>query len=164
VSGKFVLAAVDADGEDTKRKPQVIRSGWPIPLSVDDDNSAEEIFPYICPRIDKQENIKGLRETVVTLLILFGVYGPGEYKDGKLINDGSGYRDVWNLIERTRQALFVARVIDNRYRIVEDFFEAEMLDEQVYPYWEGYCKVKFHVLFPLPKPSVDDFGIFERGV
>jgi hypothetical protein len=71
--------------------------------------------------------------------------------DDKRVDDGSGYRDVWNMIETTRQALFIQRVIDKKFRIVDDFFEAEMLDEQEYPYWEGYCRVKFQVMFPLPK-------------
>lgn len=152
VAARHRLKAVDRQGKETLRNPQIIKSGWVLPKSVDGDGKDEEEFPYIMPRISKVENVKGSRESVVTMMIFFGVYDPGVYDGGgKLVDDGSGYRDFWNLVEATRQALFQQMTIDNRYRAIDDFFEAEMLYEQVYPYWEGYCKTKWHVVFPTPK-------------
>lgn len=161
VASNGKLKAIDRDGVETYRNPQVIRSGWILPKSIDEDNTTDEEFPYIMTRIDKIEHVKGARESVVTMLILFGVYDPGVYdSEGNLVDDGSGYRDFWNLVEVTRQAIFVQHTIDNKYRVVEDFFEAEMLSIQEYPYWQGYCKVKWHVVFPTPK--LDDF-FYQRG-
>lgn len=148
---KYSLKAVDRNGTESFKNPQIIRSGWVLPRSVDEDSTEDEIFPYIATRIERIDNIKGSRESVVTLMILFGVYDPGTYdNEGKLIDDGSGYRDFWNLVETTRIAIFGQHTIDKKYRVVEDFFEASMMNEQEYPYWQGYCKVKFHVVLPVP--------------
>jgi hypothetical protein len=152
IASRFVLKTVDRDGKETTRKPKVIRSGWVLPRSVGKKKQTDEIFPYICPRIEKQENVKNERTSIVTLLILFGAYDPGAYgKDGEFLDDGSGYRDVWNMIETTRQAFFIQHTIDERYRVMDDFFEAAMLEEQEYPYWEGYCRFKLYEHYPLPK-------------
>ena len=149
VAARFNLKAVDRGGTESRKHPQVIRSGWILPKSIDEDSVEAEEFPFIMPRILKVENPHGTRESVVTLIILYGVYDPGTYdEDGVLINDGSGYRDLWNLIETTRQALWRQLTLDNKYRVVDNFFEAEPYTEQVYPYWEGFCKTKWHVVFP----------------
>ena len=151
VASKYMLKTIGRDGSESLRHPQIIRSGWVLPKSVDEKNS-ESVFPYITTRIERIENVKSGMETIVTILIIFGVYDPGVYDDdGKLVDDGSGYRSFWNLIETTRQAIFINHTIDNKYRVVIDFFEAEMLDEQSYPYWEGLCKTKWHVMFPTTK-------------
>jgi len=34
--------------------------------------------------------------------------------------------------------------------VEDDFFEAEMVQEQIYPYWEGFCKTRWHVAYPPP--------------
>jgi hypothetical protein len=158
----FNLKSKDRNGNVSFKKPQVIRSGWVLPKSVDDEESNEtEEFPYIITRIEKIENIKGTKASVATLMFLYGVYDPGVYdENGNLADDGSGYRDCWNLIEATRQAIFMYQTIENKYMVDDDFFEAKMLDEQIYPYWEGYCKMQFNVMFPVPK--LDDI-FFTKG-
>jgi len=150
VADRYTLKAEDRNGELTYRNPQVIRSGRILPKSIDADNNIDEEFPFIIPRIWKVENVPNERVSVVTLLVLFGVFDPGVYEDGALVDDGSGYRDLWNLIESTRQAFFTNQTIDNKYRVIDDHFEAEMIPEDTQPYWEGYCKTKWHVAFPLP--------------
>jgi len=170
IAARYELKSTDSNGNDFFRNPRVVRTGWILPRSADEfslideslyDNederdameaAIEDEYPFILPRISKVENIKDTRESIVTLEILYGVYGPALFdENGKRINDGTGYRDLWNLIESTRQALFTQYTIDKRYRIVEDFFEADMIDEQIYPYWEGRCTTKWYVMFPLPK-------------
>lgn len=153
VASKFLLKTVDRDGNESLRNPQIIRSGWAMPRSIDEDNNSDEVFPYIMPRIEKIEHVKNQRHSIVTMLIIFGVYDPGVYDEENhlFVNDGSGYRDFWNLVEATRQALFSQNTIDNKYRVHDDFYEAEMLNVQEYPYWQGFCKVKLDVLFPVPK-------------
>ena len=154
VAARYTLKAIDRNGNESFKSPQVVPSGWILPRSIDEENTQEEEFPFIIPRIDKVENVKGARESIVTLEVYFGVYDPGTYdENGMLIDDASGYRDLWNLIETTRQAFFEHLTIDKKYTLAEDFFEAQMIPEQIYPYWEGYCRTKWHVIFPQPKPD-----------
>lgn len=151
VADRYTLKAINSYGEEYFKSPKVIKSGWILPKSIDEQNIQEEEFPFIIPRIDKIENVKGTRESIVTLEIFYGIYEPGTYDEsGILINDASGYRDLWNLIETTRQAFFTNLIIDKKYKLMDDFFEAEMISEQIYPYWEGYCKTKWYVAFPQP--------------
>lgn len=143
------LKGLDPDGNEILKNPKVIRSGWVLPASVDDEWIGGS-FPYIMPRIGEVENT-GTREAVLTLDIIFGVYGPASYDDdGKLIDDGSGHTDLWNLIETVRQALFSQHTIERRYRILEEFFQAKPIPEDIEPYWEGYCRTKWHIAYPLP--------------
>ena len=152
IAPRFTLKTSDRQGNDSFGIAQVVRSGWIMPKSIDSESMNTEDFPFIIPRIDKIENVSGKRESIVTLKIICGVYDPGIFDDeGYRINDGSGYRDVWNIIEAIRQAFFQNMIIDNKYMVVDDFFEAEMLVDQGYPYWEGFCLTKWHVLFPVPK-------------
>jgi len=186
IASRFTLKTVDINGEESFKNPDVIRSGWILPRSIgfdyaevedtkeaddiedefveddespllSDSESMEEVFPYILPRIRIAEGVKNERMSVVTLDVLFGVYDPGTYYKGKFVDDGSGYRDLWNLIEATRQAFFTHMLIDKKYMILDDFFEAEIIQEQVYPYWEGYCRTKWHVAFPPPKLDTSFF-------
>lgn len=154
VAAKTKLMCVDPQGNESVKCPCVIRSGWPLPKSIDGDTDGDtgghsdcEVFPYILPRISKIEHGGG--EATATLDILFGVYGPGAYdSDGNLVDDGSGYRDLWNLMEATRQALFTQHTIGSKYRILDDYFIAETIPENIQPYWEGYCRTKWHVAMP----------------
>lgn len=154
VAARYTLRTVDINGNKSFKHPQIVRSGWILPKSIDSEGSEDEEFPFILPWIHKVENIRNERESVVALTVQYGVYDPGTYDEaGKLVNDGSGYRDLWNLIESTRQAFFSQVTINKKYRILEDFFEAEMIPEQIYPYWEGYCRTKWHIAYPLPRPE-----------
>ena len=174
IAERYNLRSTDSLGNEFFRSPNVVRSGWILPRSADEhimtsesfddqDEEPEEAaipdeYPFITPRIQKVAHVSGQIESVVTLDVLFGVYGPALYDEkGRRINDGSGYRDVWNLIESTRQAFWEQHTIDSKYRILPDFFEADMIDEQIYPYWEGKCTTKWHVMFPMPNPEQNFF-------
>lgn len=149
VAPRFKLKTANADGDVSIVAPQIIRTGFPMPKSLDSDVSDDEIFPFIMPRIRHVKNIKNERQSTATIDLHFGVYDPGQYDaDGILIDDGSGYRDLWNLIESTRQSLFETMTIDNKFRIVEDVFDADMYPEQIYPYWEGWLRTEWHILYP----------------
>jgi len=152
VAPKFTLKAIDIDGNKSFKHPQIVRSGFLLPKSIDGEDSEDEEFPFILPRLRRSENVKNERQSIQTLDVLFGVYDPGVYDGkGKLVDDGSGYRDLWNLIESTRQAIFATMTIDKKYRVVEDFFEADMNPDQIYPYWEGWCRTRWHIVYPRPQ-------------
>ena len=152
VASRYKLKTVDVEGNESLKHPQVVRSGWILPKSIDDEESSDEAFPFICPRLRKPENVRNERQSLITLDVRYGVYDPGTYdSNGRYVDDGSGYRDMWNLIESTRQAFFATMTIDKKYRIVDDFFEADLIDEQIYPYWEGYCRTRWHIVYPRPQ-------------
>ena len=153
IAGKFTLRTKGKNAKEIKvRKPVVFRSGWILPKKTGGVEGREYAYPYIAPRIFKAENVKSEREAIATLDVFFGVYAPGtEDEESNLILDGSGYRDFWNLIESTRMAFFSNPVIADRFRIVEDFFEAEMIEEQIYPYYEGHCRTKWDIVYPRPQ-------------
>lgn len=143
--------------------PKVIRSGYILPKSIGEATYLQtegydraeyhlgEEYPFIIPSIDNVSNSGGEWASTVTFNILFGVNAPSMYDEkGIAVKDSSGYRDIWNLIERTRQRLFEVGVIGERFRIIQDFFEAGLVDELRYPYWEGYCKVRFQVAYIVP--------------
>ena len=161
VASTFKLRTVDCAYNESFAIPMVIRCGFAIPKSIDKGvngyenyEKAECQFPYILPRIEKIEHLGNAWEAIAHIKILFGVYGPATYgRDGKVVNDGGGYTDLWNMIETTRQKLFSTGTIAERFSIIEDFFESGMLTEQIYPYWKGACKVKYHVAYP--KPNLD---------
>ena len=126
--------------------------------ATSEDAPIEDEYPFLLPRIVKVENVKDQRESVVTLEVYVGVYGPALYdKKGRRVDDGSGYRDMWNLIEAIRQAFFSNTSVSRHCRIIDDFFEADTIPEPIYPYWEGMCRTKWHTLFPQPQLDTSFF-------
>ena len=158
IAPRFSLKTANIHGEISFKQPQIIRSGFILPKFIGEETSEMEEFPFIIPRIAKLENMRGERTSIVDIEIYIGVYDAGEYDtEGKLIDDSSGYRDFWNIVEVIRQGFATNYVIDKKYMLVEDYFEADLLDEQIYPYWEGFCKTKWYVTFPQPKPDPQNF-------
>ena len=156
VAAKLKLPAKLANGKDktepkeqTLMQPVVRRNGALTPKSI--SGKDEDEIAFILPWLQRVENISGERESVATVAILFGVLAGIEYDgDGMKVDDGGGYRDLWNIIETSRLALFTAQTIDDRFMLVSDFFEAEILPEPIYPYWEGFCRTRWHIAYPLP--------------
>ena len=102
--------------------------------------------------------VDGERYSVANLETHIGVFDPGTYDEtGRLVDDGSGHRDFWNIVETIRREFAAKNPIDKRFMLVEGSFEAEMLEEQIYPYWEGFCKTKWYVAFPQPNPDPRNF-------
>ena len=155
ITPQFNLPAQIGTGknkEKTLRRPAVYRSGFLLPKSA--GGKGDDVIAFMLPWLRKVENIRGERESVATIEILYGVCAGVEYDEGgEKIDDGGGYRDLWNLIETTRQAFFTTATLGDMFMIVPDFFEAEMLAEQIYPYWEGFCRTRWHIGYPLPPPG-----------
>ena len=149
-AGEFKLKGFD--GENNKeiyKRPKVVK-GFLLPKIS--DNSQVSELPYICFRIIKLETIKVSGKNIQCLKtgILFGCYCSGiQSKHGKQIiaDDGSGYRDLWNIMERTRQALFNG-TYNPKVRLFEDTFSMEVPEEQYYPVWEGRINADFLIGTP----------------
>lgn len=150
VANKILLKSFDVRNKvQTIKNPQVIK-GYIIPkLSSQNSDDGSE-FPYICTRLLelKDDNPK-LSQFTVKVKIMFGTYCLGSFKDEELIEDGSGYRDIWNMIEKTRQVLFQNKIIDNKYLLLDSPFIAELPEDQPYPYWEGWIICYFNVGMPV---------------
>ena len=151
VADRALLRTPGKDAKDVQmRNPIVFRAGTVLPRKIGGRKTLDYAYPFICPRTWKIENVKDKRESIATMDILIGVYDPGaEDEEGNLIDDGSGFRDFWNLVESIRLALFENPVIAKRFRIVD--FEAELIDEDIYPFYEGFCQTKWEVIYPMPK-------------
>ena len=131
--------------KEVYKKPQVVK-GFILPkLNGTDENNE---LPYICFRMNKIDVIEVDKKSYhkVDSTILIGCYCSG-FNGNESINDGSGYRDIWNVMETIRQALFNG-TYKPKVLLQEKTFSAEMPEEQFYPIWEGKINVSFFMNIP----------------
>ncbi len=150
VAEKFELKGFDKkDKKEIYKNPEVFR-GFLLPkISGDFDVSK---LPYIVFRIERLETRKVNNKNIHCLktIIVFGCYCSGVCnRDNKqiIVDDGSGYRDLWNIMEHTRQILFNGTYVP-KVQIFEDNFSMEVSQEQYYPVWEGQINVDFLINIP----------------
>lgn len=129
--------------ETTYKNPTVV-SGFFIPTITGSltDDEAQSYYPHISVILDndKLEN----QSNIITFDIVFGVYCYGTYKDNMFVQDGSGYQDLLNIAQRTKEKLFKNKIINKRI-VVEDFWEFYIPNEQPQPFWEGVATIKVSV-------------------
>ena len=147
VAEKIILGA----SRNLLRKPQIAK-GYILPKEnhkAEEDYKSE--FPFICTRLVELKNKDASNlHYIIRVKIIFGVHCEGTLDEKENpINDGSGYRDIWNLIEKTRLELMSKRTIDNRYRLNMESIKAEIPEEQPYPYWEGWIISDWDLLVPV---------------
>lgn len=105
--------------------------------------------PYILVSVD--EGIDDTSDSSVAVRIVFGVFGGGFYKDEFGIDtslpDMQGYKDLLNIIEKTRNCLTQNQVLNNgvsiRYPLKYGIYETD-----IYPYFYGYIKFEVAMLQP----------------
>jgi len=151
----FLRDAVDqyaaAQGKsNTFRKPEVY--DWWLPFKDRKRGGEEEKidFPYIAARIVNGKDTAD--ESQVRIELSFGVYSEATEVDGKEHPDGA--YDLLNLMEFVRQALFIQRVIDNRFTI-EKPYEWDIPEEQPYPLWVGRAQTLWVVQTIMPQLKGD---------
>jgi hypothetical protein len=150
VAHQIILSSYDIENKTTKLKNPQIVSGWIIPQKSNNPNKDDTEYPYIATRILSVKDIENAgpnKFSEVTIKIMFGAYSKGTYKDDVLIKDSNGYRDVLNMMEKTRQMLFKQKMLENKYMINRPF-EAFAPEEQAYPYWECHAITKWAVNLP----------------
>lgn len=96
-------------------------------------------IPAILVGIDEGEDNND--EASINIRLTFAVYGPGTHKEGKWAPDFEGYRDLLNLIERTKINLFSNPIIEGRTTVSKPI-RWGMYEEQPYPYWYGWMSFK----------------------
>ena len=157
VATKFKLKGFDSkNNKEIYKNPKVVK-GFLLPKMNDDSDISE--FPYICFRLNRLETRKVNDKNIHCLntVILFGCYCSGVRKlnnEPIIINDGSGYRDLWNIMEHTRQALFDG-TYNPKIHLFEDTFKMELPTEQYYPFWEGQINADF--LIDVPEWGMNKF-------
>ncbi len=150
VAAKFKLKGFDSKNhKEIYKNPKVIK-GFLLPKMNDDSDISE--LPYICFRVNKLETMKANGKNIHCLktVILFGCHcrGVRSINNRQITDeDGSGYRDLWNVMEYTRQALFNGTYIP-KVHLFEDNFSMEVPREQYYPVWEGYINADFLIDVP----------------
>lgn len=100
------------------------------------ENAKEMFFPHIVPRLIKGDDTE--TGSNVTVRIYFGTYCED-------VNDG--WRELFNLMEHSRQALLKQRTIANRFRL-ELPIHYEIYEDQPYPEWFGFMDVKYTIAQP----------------
>jgi len=150
VASKFKLKGFDKEkSREIYKKPKVIR-GFLLPKMNNDSDISE--LPYICFRVNKLETrkINGKNIHCLKTVILFGCHCwgiRGIDNEPVTVDDGSGYCDLWNIMEYTRQALFNG-TYNPKVRLFEDNFSMEVSEEQYYPIWEGQINADFIIGVP----------------
>lgn len=150
-----IAKKIKLKGYDDERKkefyknPNVIK-GFILPR-IDSGEAFSEL-PYICFRLTGLETRKVMGKNVHVLKtnILCGCYCSGIEHINKtrfMTSDGSGYRDLWNIMEYIRQALFNGKYLP-RVQLFEDDFSIEISNEQYYPIWEGQINANFLIGIP----------------
>lgn len=154
---------------ETYVHPDVYK-GYIIPDSA--EKTIENAYPFICVRATKMFNGSGIRtmtgadnlrekRSFITIRIDFGVYCEGVDEKMQPINDGSGHTDLWSLMDKTRLELFKSMIIGGRLSVQYGNFEANIVEESPYPFWNGYIMVNFEI--PPVEPEVFDcFDSFEN--
>lgn len=112
-----------------RKAPAVVRGFIPLNVSGVIDPQMIPDYPRVVVQAKKTADVfgHGNTESLVTINILFGAYDPNP--------DRQGYRDVLNMFEAARIALWEEQIIDNTIALREPF-EFEMQSDY-FPYFFG---------------------------
>lgn len=110
--------------------------------------------PYIL--VGLALDTEGANDHSLSVRIQFATYGGNiMFKETANIPDSSGYLDLLNLMERTKEKLINAAVI-NGAGVVDRPITSGIYDEQVtYPYWYGY--MTFDLDLPITTRKMKEF-------
>lgn len=119
--------------------PPEVHIGW-IPPNGLIPKEITVIIPGIIVGFDDADDDG--QDAGMNVRLSFAVFSPGSHKlkeDGStdFTPDFQGYRDLMNLIEKTKQSLIRNRIIGG-ITTVEPPFKRGMYQEQPYPYWYGW--------------------------
>lgn len=113
------------------------------------EKANEKLFPYIVPRLIKGEDADD--GSAVTVRIYFATYCED------VLN---AWRELYNLMEHSRQALLKQRTLANKFRLKLPI-SYEMLEDQPYPEWLGWMDVQYEIFQPQEEEFIDGFEHFK---
>lgn len=100
------------------------------------ENTAQIFYPHIVPRLMKGDDAVDGSTAIVRLY--FGTYSE---------DAADGWRELYNLMEHSRQALLKQRTIASRFRLKLPV-HWEMLEDQSYPEWVGTMDLIYEIAQP----------------
>lgn len=125
---------VDANGEESLHTPSVI-TAWILPQEQTKESAeSKNEYSYVVPRITKINGSS--KEATVEVKITIGVQSYEQLNE----RGCAGYIDILNIMERIKQDLLKARVLDKKF-LIDDTIDCQIPDEQPYPYWNGEMKI-----------------------
>lgn len=118
--------------EKVKDNPLTVRPGWLPPKATSDSS----FYPCIVVRvINSSDTVEG---ATVTVRCFFGTYCE---------DLNNAWRELYNLVETSRQALLKKRTIANAFRL--DFpINISIEEDQPYPYWVASLDVTYTMAQP----------------
>lgn len=110
--------------------------------------------PYIL--VGLATDTDGANEHTISIRLQFATYGGNIlFMESANLPDDSGYIDLLNLIERTKERIINAGVIDG-IGAIERPLVSGIYDEQLtYPYWYGY--MTFDLQIPVTQRQMKEF-------
>lgn len=108
------------------------------------ENADEQFFPHIVPRLIRGTDTDD--GSTATVRIYFGTYCE---------DVADGWRELFNLMEHSRQALLKQRTIADKFRLLLPI-KYEMPEEQPYPEWVGYMDVIYTIYQPQEEIIYDE--------
>lgn len=100
------------------------------------ETAAETFYPYIAPRLIKGDDTAN--GSTVSVRLYFGTYSE---------NAAEGWRELYNLMEHSRQALLKKRVLANRFRLKLPI-HWEVPEDQAHPEWAGVLDLIYEIAQP----------------
>jgi hypothetical protein len=107
-----------------------------LPRLVQDDDDADQFFPYYIVRLETGHTLSDNEPWDVTVDILLGIF------DDDTENDGHIY--ISEMIQRITDYFVAYPLLDHKYRALQDM-DFALQDEDTYPYFFGGIEMKFWV-------------------
>lgn len=115
--------------------PFTIVTAWILPQEQTKDSSKNTCeYAHVAPRITKVNSTS--EKSTVEIKITIGIQS-SEYIN---LYGCAGYMDILNIMERIKQDLLKARVLDKKF-LIDDSIVCEITDEQAYPFLRGEMKI-----------------------
>ena len=99
--------------------------------------------PNIC--IGLNEGGEDYDEHTISVRLQFATYGGDTEFGNEMLPDETGYLDLLNVIERTKQKLTQVAVIPEAGLVEKSFKYGIYNEELTYPYWYGYLEIKMQL-------------------
>lgn len=105
-----------------------------LPQITEDDEDSSKFFPYAVVRATNWLTKGDTDPWHVTLDVLFGIYDEAK--------DSHGHEQIMNMIQRVADRFIYEPLLDHSYR-AEQTIDAELQDEDTYPYYFGGIEFTF---------------------
>lgn len=135
-----------------------VHVGW-IPPKLPDNMRPEELLQDVpatpCIIVGMDDGEDDGSSASMDIRLTFVTYSRGTIRDGKLMPNFEGYKDVINLRTRAREELAKAAVIGGKTTVQQPFTWG-MYEDQPYPHWMGWLRFKLSCVSMNHVPGILD--------